>query len=131
MTPPKGKDFLCSIEHILERERNWVSISFLSLFAFSCRRSLYCGLTYYAVRMMALSIGLVETWWLPSIWEATSREKAGSRWNQKTVTTNWHVLLLLILTMHNILVNISRSYIFFSFAFPSHWKSFVKKNENA
>uniref|UniRef100_A0A5B6YPV1 Putative THO complex subunit 1-like isoform X1 n=1 Tax=Davidia involucrata TaxID=16924 RepID=A0A5B6YPV1_DAVIN len=24
MTPPKGKDFLQSIEHILERERNWV-----------------------------------------------------------------------------------------------------------
>ncbi|KAA8537347.1 hypothetical protein F0562_026966 [Nyssa sinensis] len=24
MTPPKGKDFLHSIEHILERERNWV-----------------------------------------------------------------------------------------------------------
>lgn len=25
MTPPKGKTFLSSIMHILERERNWVS----------------------------------------------------------------------------------------------------------
>ncbi|XP_058090389.1 THO complex subunit 1 isoform X2 [Magnolia sinica] len=24
MIPPKGKEFLCSIEHILEREKNWV-----------------------------------------------------------------------------------------------------------
>ncbi|XP_021299962.1 THO complex subunit 1 [Herrania umbratica] len=24
VTPPKGKEFLCSIEHILEREKNWV-----------------------------------------------------------------------------------------------------------
>ncbi|KAJ4720415.1 THO complex subunit 1 [Melia azedarach] len=24
MTPPKGGDFLCSIEHILDREKNWV-----------------------------------------------------------------------------------------------------------
>lgn len=24
MTPPKGKDFLRKIDHILEREKNWV-----------------------------------------------------------------------------------------------------------
>jgi hypothetical protein len=28
MTPPKGKDFLRKIEHILEREKNWVSMLF-------------------------------------------------------------------------------------------------------
>lgn len=28
MTPPKGKDFLRKIEHILEREKNWVSVLF-------------------------------------------------------------------------------------------------------
>lgn len=26
LTPPKGKEFLHKIEHILEREKNWVSI---------------------------------------------------------------------------------------------------------
>lgn len=26
MTPPKGKEFLHKIEHILEREKNWVSV---------------------------------------------------------------------------------------------------------
>lgn len=30
--PPRGKEFLCSIEHILERERNWVSTNFASIF---------------------------------------------------------------------------------------------------
>ena len=25
MTPPKGKEFLRKIEHVLEREKNWVS----------------------------------------------------------------------------------------------------------
>lgn len=28
MTPPKGKDFLRKIEHVLEREKNWVSVLF-------------------------------------------------------------------------------------------------------
>lgn len=32
MMPPRGKEFLCSIEHILERERNWVSTNFASIF---------------------------------------------------------------------------------------------------
>lgn len=27
VTPPRGKDFLHSIEHLLEREKNWVSLS--------------------------------------------------------------------------------------------------------
>ena len=37
LTPPKGTEFLHKIEHILEREKNWVSI-FLKLFLpmFSC-----------------------------------------------------------------------------------------------
>lgn len=31
MTPPKGKDFLQKIEHMLEREKNWVRIIPLSI----------------------------------------------------------------------------------------------------
>lgn len=31
ITPPKGKDFLHNVDHILERERNWVSLSSLFL----------------------------------------------------------------------------------------------------
>lgn len=31
MTPPKGKDFLHKVEHILEREKNWVRMFLMSL----------------------------------------------------------------------------------------------------
>jgi hypothetical protein len=31
MTPPKGKDFLHKVEHILERKKNWVRICLPSL----------------------------------------------------------------------------------------------------
>ena len=30
MTPPKGKDFLDKVEHILEREKNWVRMFLIS-----------------------------------------------------------------------------------------------------
>jgi hypothetical protein len=36
LTPPKGKEFLHKIEHILEREKNWVSIFQHFLRLFSC-----------------------------------------------------------------------------------------------
>lgn len=35
-TPPKGKDFLHSIEHILEREKNWVCISASLTYSLIC-----------------------------------------------------------------------------------------------
>lgn len=37
LTPPKGKEFLHKIEHILEREKNWVSIFQHFLRMFSCK----------------------------------------------------------------------------------------------
>lgn len=46
MTPPRGKDFLHSIEHILEREKNWVSIKVD--FALLCGMHLFtCSLHYF------------------------------------------------------------------------------------
>lgn len=43
LTPPKGREFLHKIEHILEREKNWVSIFlkfFLPMFSCMCNLSI-------------------------------------------------------------------------------------------
>lgn len=40
ITPPKGKDFLHKVEHILEREKNWVRIP-LSLAPWNMNTSVF------------------------------------------------------------------------------------------
>ena len=83
MTPPKGKEFLNSIEHILERERNWVWFFGLS--------TAYNHLCLYEYRFMLTLfprwtvLGVVETWWVPTIWKAANREEINSGWGEKAV----------------------------------------------
>ena len=60
MTPPKGKDFLHKVEHILEREKNWVRIFLLSL-------SIFC-LPFSKILMVMIKIIFLENvsaqvWW--------------------------------------------------------------------
>jgi hypothetical protein len=53
MTPPKGKDFLHKIEHILEREKNWVSVLslYIHIYVYVCIYICVCArvflLKYY------------------------------------------------------------------------------------
>ena len=81
MTPPKGKDFLCKIDHIIECEKNWVSTLFslsLSLSRYSLKIVMFAE--YLNLCQISLVLGVVETWWLPTIWKATIGEENSSRW---------------------------------------------------
>lgn len=49
MTPPRGKDFLHSIEHILEREKNWVSIKVDFALLVGCTYSLAVSITSFFI----------------------------------------------------------------------------------
>ena len=66
MTPPKGKDFLCKIDHIIEREKNWVSTLFslslslsLSLSRYSLKIVMFAE--YLNLCQISLVLGVVET----------------------------------------------------------------------
>lgn len=59
MIPPKGKDFLHYIEHILEREKNWVSVIhfvFLSLYFIGA-----APVMLYSLCLTSIILDLVET----------------------------------------------------------------------
>lgn len=60
VTPPRGKEFLQKIEHILERENNWVSPAYhlLVLFdnPFRLKRSPKCTCRYGGNVMVALHL---------------------------------------------------------------------------
>ena len=87
MTPPKGKDFLCKIDHILEREKNWVrDFSVHPCFSLSLslsRNSLEIVMfaVYLNLFQISLILGVVEAWWLPTIWKATIGEENSTRWS--------------------------------------------------
>lgn len=52
ITPPKGKEFLRAVEHILEREKNWVCVLLLlSLF------------TFWLEGKWSLMVSLIQVWW--------------------------------------------------------------------
>ena len=71
MTPPKGKDFLRKIDHVLEREKNWVRTLFsspllslsLSLSLSHSRHSLEIVIfaIYLNFFQISLLLGVVET----------------------------------------------------------------------
>lgn len=65
MTPPKGKDFLRKIDHVLEREKNWVRTLFSSpLLSLShSRHSLEIVIfaIYLNFFQISLLLGVVET----------------------------------------------------------------------
>jgi len=67
--PPKGKEFLQSIEHILEREKNWVStgVNFICLLFKEFTFSMEIGLLISWICLPGIFLGLVETRWLTSI----------------------------------------------------------------
>lgn len=51
MTPPKGKDFLRKIDHILEREKNWVR-------NFSVRPSFSVSLSRHSLEIVMFAVYL-------------------------------------------------------------------------
>lgn len=64
MTPPKGKDFLCKIDHILEREKNWVrNFSVHPSFSLSLSRNsleIVMFAVYLNLFQISLILGVVE-----------------------------------------------------------------------
>lgn len=91
LTPPKGKEFLHKIEHILEREKNWVSIllhssSLCSLAqTYDCNLSLTLRICYHLLNPILYFLGVVETGWLPTIWKTTYGEENSFRCGQEAV----------------------------------------------
>lgn len=54
MTPPKGNDFLNKIEHMLEREKNWVRMFLISFFLCHTHPQ-----TLYFMKLLMLSVDLI------------------------------------------------------------------------
>lgn len=106
LTPPKGRTFLHKIEHILEREKNWVSMP-PNLFSLSLSHIntglqliTYSGYVYYLAKYLLNLhfLGMVETWWLPTIWKTTNWEESNTRWGQKAV---WLLCYKLVISFFN------------------------------
>lgn len=63
-TPPNGKEFLRKIEHVLEREKNWVGIlSHLSL-TLICAPIFFCmHLGLFALITVNTCVAIFQVWW--------------------------------------------------------------------